>query len=366
MLAACAPPAAPLATPEPATKTERPRRAQTATKAVSPKSEVVLDNLVLPAALAFAPDGRLFFVEVNAGRIRIARGKDLQPEPVASVPVQQAAESGLLGLALDPEFDRNHFVYAYYSEGDPASPARGIRNRVVRFTERDGIGGEMTPILDNLPSSASGAEDAHQGGALVFGPDGKLYVSVGETGNPAAAQELSSLAGKILRINPDGSLPADNPFPGSPIFAIGFRNSWGMAFHPKTGDLFATENGNKAHDEVNLVKPGGNYGWPKLDGINDDPKYVDPIWDSGHGKDARNGMVGISIYAGAMFPELEDQVLFCSFNSGKMRRIALDPPRFNRFSGIEDLAKGCRLGVTVGPDGAIYFSSVNQILRLVR
>jgi Glucose / Sorbosone dehydrogenase len=239
--------------------------------------------------LNFAPDGRLFFVEVNAGRIRVANGMELQSEPMATLAVQQAAESGLLGLALDPEFSKNHFVYAYYSEGDRSDPSRGIRNRVVRFTERDGIAGEMTPILDNLPVSSTGAEDAHQGGALLFGPDGRLYVSVGETGNPAASQDLASLAGKILRVNADGSIPPDNPFPGSPVFAFGFRNPWGMVFHPKTGALFATENGNKAHDEINLVTAGGNYGWPKVDGINDDPKYEDPIWDSGHGRDARNG-----------------------------------------------------------------------------
>jgi glucose/arabinose dehydrogenase len=341
-------------------------RARPGQQPLRPSTEVVLEGLLLPSALVFAPDGRLFFAEVNAGRIRVARGKDLQARPFATLPVQQAAESGLLGLALDPDFAVNHLVYAYYSESDPAAPAVGLRNRVVRFTDRDGEGVELTAILDDLPVSPTGAEDAHQGGALAFGPDGKLYVSLGDTGTPALAQDPSSPAGKILRINPDGSVPPDNPFPGSPVFALGFRNPWGLAFHPRTGELYASENGNKSHDEVNLVRPGGNYGWPAIEGTGNDPRFVDPLWDAGTGEEGRHGMVGLAFYTGSLLPELQDELLFCAFKTGTMRRATLEPPKNDSIRAVSRLARECRLGLAVGPDGAVYFSSVTQIQRLVR
>lgn len=334
---------------------------------LQPSSEVVLDGVLLPAALSFAPDGRLFFVEVNAGRIRVASGRQLQEEPFATLPVQQASESGLLGLAIDPDFARNRYVHAFYSEPHPSKPEQGVRNRVVRFTERDGIGTDMTAILGDLPNNRKGGVLAHQGGAMAFGPDGKLYVTIGDTGRAKRQepQDPASLAGKVLRVNPDGSIPADNPFPGSPVFALGFRNPWGIAFHPKTGALFATENGDLSHDEVNLVRAGGNYGWPLAEGAKGDPRFVDPVWDSGPGKASRHGMVGLTFYNGTLFPELQDELLFCHFKDGSLYRVPLEPPRHDRFGAISRLAKDCRLSVSVGPEGAIYYSSVNQIMRLV-
>lgn len=343
---------------------DRPPRSAAAQRPVRPSAEVVLDGVALPAALTFAPDGRLFFVEVNAGRIRVARGRELQPRPFATLPVQQASESGLLGLALDPDFADNHFVYAYYSEGAPSSPSLGLRNRVVRFTDRDGEGVEMTPILDDLPVNSVGGQDAHQGGALAFGPDGMLYVAIGDTGSSGLAQDPASLAGKILRVGRDGSIPSDNPFPGSPVFALGFRNPWGMAFHPRTGELFATENGNKAHDEINLVQSGGNYGWAVHEGTQREPGFADPVWDSGDGRDARHGMVGLGFYVGGLFPELGDELLFCAFKSGTLRRVALEPPSYDRVRAVSRLGQDCRLGVTVGLDGALYVSSISQVIRL--
>ena len=366
---ACAPPPAPTSTPAAKEKETQRSRQPTRTRQqtpVQPSTELVVEGVVLPAALRFAPDGRLFFIEVNAGRIRVAHERSLQPAPFATLPVLQGSESGLLGLALDPEFASNRFVYAYYSEAEPSSPSVGVRNRVVRFTEQAGEGIDLTPILDHLPVNAVGGVDAHQGGAMAFGPDGKLYVSVGDVGNPDLAQDPSSPAGKILRVNPDGSVPSDNPLPGSPVFALGFRNSWGLAFHPTTGELFATDNGNKAHDEVNLVRPGGNYGWPLVEGPSDDPGLVDPIWDSGDEEGSRLGIVGLTLYTAALFPELQDELLFCAFRTGTMRRLSFEPPGHERVRETGRLAQDCRLDVTVGPDGAIYFSSVNQILRLVR
>lgn len=334
---------------------------------VRPTSDVYIEGLQLPAALAFTADDRLFFVEVNAGRVRVAQGRQLRPEPVLTVPVAQNAESGLLGLALAPDFASSHHVYIYYTVPAPADASLGLMNRLARFTERDGVATETTPILDNLPVNVIGPPDFHQGGALAFGPDRKLYVSIGDVGKPELAQDLSSVAGKILRVNPDGSVPSDNPFPGSPVFAYGFRNVWGMAFHPRTGALYASENGNKSHDEVNIVRPGGNYGWPLGEGTTKNPQLIDPLWDSGSsGTSARNGMVGLTVYEGSLFPELQGDLLFCAFKTGRIRRSTLRPPDFDEIRATSRLDGDCRLDITVGPDGAIFVTNITQIIRLGR
>jgi glucose/arabinose dehydrogenase len=326
--------------------------------------DTFVQGVQLPAALTFAPDGRLFFVEVNAGRVRVAENGVLQERPVATFPVQQASESGLLGLALDPSFETNHHVYVYYSEGDAAQPGRGLRNRVVRFVERKGEASDITPILDNLPVSESGMEDAHQGGALVFGPDGKLYVSVGDTGRSDLAQDLNATSGKVLRINADGSVPSDNPFPGSPVYALGFRNPWGMAVSPRTGGIYVSNNGNKSHDTIVLLQPRANYGWPLFEGGTDDPKFTSPVWDSGDGADSRNGITALALYEGAMFPEYRDSLFFCAFRTGKLRRLTLGGPDQDRVDAQQRLDAECRLGLAIGADGAIYTSSIDKILRL--
>ena len=330
------------------------------------RQEVYLEGLQLPAALAFAPDGRLFLVEVNAGRVRIARDGVLQERPVATSPVQQGSESGLLGLTLDPDFTTNHYVYVYYSEADPAQPQHGRRNRVVRFVEHEGVATELTPILDDLPINEAGAMDAHQGGALIFGPDGKLYVTIGDTGRSALAQDPATPVGKVLRVNPDGSVPADNPFPGSPVFALGLRNPWGLAVHPRTGAIYVSDNGNKSHDRIVLLRPGANYGWPVVEGPSDDSRFTPAVWDSGAGADARNGMTALIVYDGAMFPEYRDALFFCAFRTGKLRRLTLGGPALDRVEAQQRLDTECRLGMTQGPDGAIYASSIDKVLRLVK
>lgn len=330
------------------------------------RAEVHLSGLLLPSALTFAPDGRLFLVEVNAGRVRVGRDGVLQEQPVATFPVQQGAESGLLGLTLDPDFAANHYVYAYYSEADPARPEHGIRNRVVRFVERDGGATELTPILDNLPISEGGGVDAHQGGALGFGPDRKLYVTIGDTGRPELAQDPTALAGKVLRVNPDGTVPTDNPFPGSPVYALGVRNPWGIAVHPETGGIYLSENGNKAHDKVLLLRPGANYGWPNVEVVQEGSTFTPAVWDSGDSADARNGMTGLMVYGGSMFPEHQGTLFFCAFRTGKLKWLALGGSALEQTEDQRRLDHECRLGLAEGPDGAIYASSIDKVLRLVR
>jgi glucose/arabinose dehydrogenase len=330
------------------------------------RAQVYLSGLQLPAALAFAPDGRLFLIEVNAGRVRVSKDGVLQQQPVATFPVQQGAESGLLGLTLDPNFGANRHVYVYYSEADPARPSHGLRNRVIRFVERDGGASDFTPILDNLPINEGGGVDAHQGGALGFGPDGKLYVTIGDTGRPELAQDPTSLAGKVLRVNPDGSVPLDNPFPGSPVYALGVRNLWGFAVHPKTGGIYLSENGNKAHDKVLLLRPGANYGWPVVETVAGDSPFTPAVWDSGDSADSRNGMTGLMIYDGSIFPEHQGTLFFCAFRTGKLKWLALTGAGLEYADDQGRLDAECRLGLTQGPDGAIYASSIDKVLRLAR
>ncbi len=247
-----------MTTPRPAATVPAGAATSATPTAVDFQVETVAEGLDTPWDLAFAPDGRIFFTE-RPGRLRVIEGGRLRPEPVATIPeVVERGEGGLLGLALDPDFAGNGHLYLYhtYSGSDG-----GLRNRVVRYTlaDRAGARGLTEPrvILDDIPAAA-----IHNGGRIAFGPDGKLYVTTGDAAAPALAQDRDSLAGKILRLNPDGSVPDDNPFPGSPVYSYGHRNPQGLAWQPGTGQLYATEHGPSAHDEVNLIAPGDNYGWP--------------------------------------------------------------------------------------------------------
>lgn len=327
----------------------------------APHVEVLIDNLKIPMSLSFAPDGRLFFNEVSEGRVRVYENGVLQDAPWATFEVARGPELGLLGLAIAPQFATNHYVYLYYSEPDPNRRNNApSRNRVIRMTDRGGQGADQTVILDNLPISRTGR---HSGGRLAFGPDGMLYVTVGNAESSRLGQELGSMGGKILRIAPDGSVPADNPFPGSPVYAMGFRNPFGLAFHPLTGKLYANENSGKGHDELNLVVPGGNYGNPVVEGRGGDPRFLEPIWESG---EESAGPTGLRFYTGSMFPELANDLLFCGIHVGPLQRIRLTGDNLDQVGTIENLADECRLDVVVGPDEAIYFAGINRISRYAK
>ncbi len=247
---------------------------------LSPATEVILRNLEVPWSLAFDPGGRLFFTE-RGGRVRLWERGRLQTEPVAFLPVAAVGEGGLLGLALAPDFGQTHFIYVYYTYRNTSG---GLSNRVVRLVEQNGKGLDAVTVLDGIPGAS-----IHDGGRLRFGPDGKLYVTTGDAANAPQAQDLRSLAGKILRLNPDGSVPADNPFRGSPIYSYGHRNPQGLDWHPVTGVLFATEHGQTAHDEVNIIQPGGNYGWPQVSGEQTGENFIPPLLQTGNNTWAPSG-----------------------------------------------------------------------------
>jgi glucose/arabinose dehydrogenase len=312
--------------------------------------ETVAGGLVAPWALAFAPDGRTFLTE-RPGRVRVLVDGALRPEPVAEIAdVAAQGEAGLLGLALDPDFATNHRLYLYYTYREGS----GLRNRVVSYIERDNRLSERTVILDEIPGSG-----VHDGGRIAFGPDGKLYVTTGDATQQAAAQDQSSLAGKILRINGDGSIPSDNPFSGSPVYSFGHRNVQGLAWHPETGRLYATEHGPTGNDEVNLIEAGQNYGWPQAQGEQHPPPFRAPIA-------VYNPAIapsGATWYSGNAVPQMRGSLLFATLRGTHLHRIALAPDDASGVSTDERLFDG-EYGrirdVVQGPDGALYILTNNR------
>lgn len=251
--------------------------------AVVENVQLIAGGLEVPWAVDLAPDGRLFVTE-RPGRVRIVKlgaGGGLQAEPWARVPARANPDSerGLLGIALDPDFATSGFVYLYYSY---TSTGGGTLNRLVRLRDQGGKGVDETTLLDNIPGSSN-----HDGGRIRFGPDGKLYVATGDGEQEQRAQDRNSLGGKILRLNKDGSIPSDNPFPGSAVFSFGHRNVQGLAWHPDMKALYATEHGPSGffpaccNDEVNRIEAGANYGWPIVTGQPNDARFKDPVVWSG-------------------------------------------------------------------------------------
>jgi aldose sugar dehydrogenase len=221
-------------------------------------TEVIAQNLEVPWALAFLPDDRMIFTE-RGGKVNILEGQNVKN--VGTINVTQNTESGLLGIAVDPHFNENHYIYLYYTKGN--------YNRISRFILTDTLANE-TVLVDNIPAAS-----IHNGGRLKFGPDGKLYATTGEAGNTALAQDLNSLGGKILRFNTDGSIPSDNPF-GTYVYSYGHRDPQGIAWGP-TGIMYASEHGASSNDELNIIIKGGNYGWPLYQGNNTASGYIKPL-----------------------------------------------------------------------------------------
>ncbi len=209
--------------------------------------EVLAEGLDTPWAIDFLPDGRMIFTE-RPGRLNILEGKAVTK--IADINITEIAESGLLGLAVDPEFADNHLIYLYYTYEDGGKPY----NRVSSFElDNDKISNENV-LLDNIPAAIF-----HDGGRIRFGPDGKLYITVGDATEPSSAQDIDSVSGKILRMNKDGTIPEDNPF-GNYVYSYGHRNPEGMTWG--NGMMYSSEHGPSSDDEVNIIEPGKNYGWP--------------------------------------------------------------------------------------------------------
>jgi aldose sugar dehydrogenase len=313
-----------------------PEPGQSGANSTSSGVHVVADNLEVPWAIDIAKDGRIFFTE-RPGRIRIIENGMLLA-PVA-FNVEQHGESGLLGLALHPDFAENHLLYIYHTYSNESN----VFNKVLALTERDNKIIESKVIIDGIP-----AADRNDGGRIKFGPDGKLYIATGDARQPDLAQSGSSLAGKILRINPDGSIPEDNPFEGSPVYSYGHRNIQGLAWHPVTGELYASEHGQDGNDEINIIKPGANYGWPieECDG----ERFEKPLVCF----NPAIAPAGIAIPAADALG-YQDGTLVASLRAQQLRLIAQDGTESNVLTGY-----GRIRDVIEAPDGSLYVATSNR------
>lgn len=322
----------------------------------------VATGLDTPWDLAFAPDGRIFVSE-RPGRIRVVHHGRLAAEPWATVDVAAEDETGLTGIVLAPDFERSRHVYVI---GTFRTPSRDLVNRVIRFTDRDGKGSDPTVIVDSIP-----AANYHSGAAIAFGPDGMLYVGTGDARDPDSAQDPESLAGKILRFEATGRIPADNPVRGSPVWALGLRNPQGLAWEPWTNQLFAIDHGpsglpserlRRHHDELNAIRAGGNYGWPTVAGQAEDPRFVAPMFDWTPGI----APAGLAVYTGKDFPSWRGHLFVGALRGAHLRRIAVARGSGGssgwRVTSEQVMVTG--LGriraVQMGRDGYLYFTTSNR------
>jgi glucose/arabinose dehydrogenase len=321
----------------------------------------VASGLSVPTAMAWDADGRLFVAE-QTGNLRVIKNGALLATPFVHLNVDSTGERGLLGVTLDLDFANNHYLYLYYTV--PGSPPH---NRVSRFTALGNVAAPASEqiLLDLNSLSATN----HNGGAIHFGPDGKLYVAAGDNAHGSYSQTLSggNLLGKILRMNSDGTIPTDNPFyltqsgTSRLIWAYGLRNPYTFAFQTGTARMFINDVGQLTWEEINDGIAGSNYGWPDDEGPASPPNaaYTDPVFYYGHGS---SGTLGCAITGGAFynppvayFPsEYVGRYFFSDYCSGWIRQ--LDPANGNAVTGFAT-GVGSPVDLNVAPDGSLYYLS---------
>ncbi|MDN3239428.1 PQQ-dependent sugar dehydrogenase [Glycomyces tritici] len=301
--------------------------------------DVVAEDLEAPWGLDFLPDGTAIVGERATGRlltIPLAEdGTAGEPQELRTVDIADLGEGGLLGLAVSPEYDTDSTVYAYYTTA--------ADNRIAKIDTSTDAAPE--PILTGIPTGPD-----YNGGALEFGPDGFLYAATGDGGDGYNAQDPESLGGKILRITPEGEPAPGNPDPGSPVFTLGHRNIEGLAWN-SDGRLYATEVGLEAADEVNLIEPGGNYGWPHFEGAAAEDAYTDPVltWEPFE-----------AACAGAVF--LEDTLVTACLRGQRLWTVRFDtdgaPAAEPQATAVNEF--GRLRSVTMGPDGMLWVTTSNR------
>ena len=324
--------------------------------------ETRIPGFVSPTAMAVAPDGRIFVCEHN-GIVAVVKNGIRLSRAFVYVSVHQFAERGLVGIQLDPNFPQNGYVYLYYPAKTPT-----IHFRLSRFTANGDVAlaGSEVPLFD-LPTL--GASDWHNGGGIQFAPDGKLYLAVGENNVPSLSQSMTSVMGKILRLNPDGTIPADNPFYNTAtgdnraIWALGLRNPFTIALQPGTGRLFINDVGSGAWEEINEGAPGANFGWPAKEGAAGDPRYRDPFHAYPHPPVApkSSAITGGTFYnpSRGNFPATYVGKYF--YVDGETQVFGLLDPNTRAattFATIpleNNIATVLPMYLTVGPDGSLHY-----------
>ncbi len=292
--------------------------------------EILAENLDTPWAIDFLPDGRMIFTERNGIVSILENGKI---KIVANLNVSEVSESGLLGIAVDPEFDKNNFVYVYYTHENG--------NRVSRFVLNEKLENERI-LLDDIPNARF-----HDGGRIKFGPDGKLYVTTGDATVPSSAQDINSLAGKILRMNKDGSVPAGNPF-GNYAYSYGHRNPQGLAWHPLSKELYSSEHGPTRNDEINFISKGENYGWP-IEECDKTAEYAKPLRCYAEFTLAPSG---IAFY--------NNDLYVAGLRGTQLRKIVLDKDHKTILYEEELFSDLGRVREVVEHDGYLYIATSNK------
>jgi glucose/arabinose dehydrogenase len=332
----------------------------------APKVQTVKGGLDRPTAFTFAPNGRIWFIEKDTGAIRILNAetggvrlfKDLTG-------VDGTGERGGLGIALHPDFPAIPFVYVYVTRIDDGV----LVNELLRIRSDGGAPAATKVLFSWRPSGATN----HNGGRILFGPDGMLYVVIGENADPALSQRLGTIRGKILRLRPDGSAPATNPF-GSRVWAFGIRNSFGMAFDPATGLLWETENGPGCNDEINRIRRGGNFAWgphqacgslaAPRDTNRDGPNPR--ILPAAFFRDTI-GITGAAFCHGCGLPAYDGDLLFGDVNTAQLWHATMTADRRSIRGRSPVVGLGTVVySMEVGPRHRIYFSGPTGIYRLAR
>jgi len=348
--------------PQPTVPMSFLQKARPETPPLAAEVDIVVGEMHTPVAVVIAPDGRLFFTEKDSGHVRVVIDGVILPEAVLTLPVSTGGEQGLLGIALDPDFETNHHIWVSHTL--PKGENDGVKvNRIVRFTELNNV---ATDVVEAYTSPNSDDDGTHNLNNMVFGSDGMLYVTIGDDAQGFLSEHLGDPRGKIHRFKPTIPLsaPPDNPFydgdgPNEDsIYAFGLRNSFDFTFDPLAeGNILATENGPSCDDEVNLILPGYNYGWHNnyrcedLDRMTTERNTIPPMlsWEG------TSSPTGIIVYTGDDFPEWYGDVFFCSYVDGLLHRLELNKERnaFRNHKTIDGLF--CQTDILNGPDGSIYF-----------
>ena len=303
--------------------------------------EILATDLEKPWGIGFGDD-KIFLTEKD-GRVRVIESGVLLEDPLATLRTVNVFDGGLLGIAVHPNFEKNHFLYVYITYENDGK----LWNKILKITESENKLVDVETIFDEIPGSAFS-----NGGILKFGPDGKLYAGTGTVSDSShGSQDLQSLEGKILRLNDDGTIPDDNPFSDSPVFSYGHRNSKGMAWD-ESGNLFVTELGPTKNDEINLVQPGKNYGWPEQECAGSE-KFVDPLVCY----DPAMEPGGIVFYSGDKL-NLENSLIMAGLRGSGLFSLNIDNNMIDEQKSIISGIGRIR-DVNQGPDGYLYLITSN-------